>query len=685
MSMIFNPKYRDMPSQVQKNKKDIEILKARLKDAYYTSEEKGDNDLITIPLSTTNFPVLDYTDPEVVAEFIPSAYLITKDSYLMKVTSITYDPSVQYCIVSANLVCDLQGKDGEPGRDGADGQNATSLELGSVTEGDEAEASLTPTGDGVYTLDLVLPRGEQGEPGEPGEDGERGPAGPQGPKGDDAVSLSIGDVTSVPYGDPASASLSSDGDGNYTLDMEIPEGPMPDLSPGLVDPLPYGSEPTINITFDGTGYVLDMGIPGGAPGQNGQDGTSAEIVGVSATVDNNTGVPYVDVYNQGTSEQADFVFEFHNLKGESGGGGGAQRPIDFHTSFINPQNMEPDIKLNMLDYIVSMGASMGVSVETYQILDYQFFNDGEKLYVALISQAYAFTTQYILETYEIWDGSLDNDGNPVFYAQKVGTIHNYDYTTALANQGYSNIYSANDPSTGVDYICLSFGNATNQFYWDRNTKDWGPLQQLNTSSQPIQDNIYGHGIWVNKYYPTTLKYNFGSSTGYGQTGILMDNGTLKIYWQQEGGGPQNGGNILYYNNYMYEMRLTGSNTGLYLYNFKTTSFTAVSNYTRGNTEIKSARELFTMYGNVYSIGDTTQNMQYNLFKFNTSHDPLDTAEMGFVKPTHIGTVDFPLKPVYSSNMVLLISIEMEIDPQAPELTMSVLKVTPNINKPACQG
>ena len=165
----------------------------------------------------------------------------------------------------------------------------------------------------------------------------------------------------------------------------------------------------------------------------------------------------------------------------------------------------------------------------------------------------------------------------------------------------------------------------------------------------------------------------------------MDNGTLKIYWQQEGGGPQNGGNILYYNNYMYEMRLTGSNTGLYLYNFKTTSFTAVSNYTRGNTEIKSARELFTMYGNVYSIGDTTQNMQYNLFKFNTSHDPLDTAEMGFVKPTHIGTVDFPLKPVYSSNMVLLISIEMEIDPQAPELTMSVLNVTPNINKPACQG
>ena len=50
------------------------------------------------------------------------------------------------------------------------------------------------------------------------KEGPQGPAGPQGPKGDDAVSLSMGTVT---VGNTADASLTSDGQGNYELNLEL--------------------------------------------------------------------------------------------------------------------------------------------------------------------------------------------------------------------------------------------------------------------------------------------------------------------------------------------------------------------------------------------------------------------------------------------------------------------------------
>ncbi len=58
--------------------------------------------------------------------------------------------------------------------------------------------------------------------------------------------------------------------------------------------------------------------PGGA---NGSDGAAAGFGNVTATVDNNTGMPSVSVTASGSNAAKNFAFEFKNLKGPTGGKG----------------------------------------------------------------------------------------------------------------------------------------------------------------------------------------------------------------------------------------------------------------------------------------------------------------------------------------------------------------------------
>lgn len=238
--LLFKNNSNSRDQQIAENTKDIAVLKQLVGQVYMTPLSSGipdgtiaDPDLWTIGLADTDLP----SDIELGTS---QGYLLTSgDSKLFKLVNVRAEVGTGDIVIDLMYLCDIQGKDG---RAGQDGQNATSIELGTVTGGDTASATLTPIGDGVYQLDLVLPRGEQGEQGETGPAGPQGatgetgatgpqgeqgiqgpagPTGPQGPKGDDAVSLSIGTVVA---GAAADASLTSDGEGNYELDLQLPKG-----------------------------------------------------------------------------------------------------------------------------------------------------------------------------------------------------------------------------------------------------------------------------------------------------------------------------------------------------------------------------------------------------------------------------------------------------------------------------
>lgn len=229
----------------------------------------------------------------------------------------------------------LQGPPGEKGDTGARGPKGDQGDPGPQgpkgNKGEKGDPGDTgPTG----------PEGPQGPKGDPGDTGPEGPMGPQGPKGDTGTGLDIkGTYESL---EALQAGVQSPAQGDmynvgaaapYTIYMwDTTDTPgwksQGQLQGAKGDPGPQGPK---GDTGD-TGPEGPQGEPGpkgdtgdqgpqgdtGPQGAKGDPGAAAGFGNVSATVDDATGTPYVDVETSGSDTALNISFAFHNLKGPTG-------------------------------------------------------------------------------------------------------------------------------------------------------------------------------------------------------------------------------------------------------------------------------------------------------------------------------------------------------------------------------
>ena len=159
-----------------------------------------------------------------------------------------------------------QGPKGDTGATGATGATgpagpANTLSIGAVTQGTEAEATITGASPN-QTLNLVLPKGDKGDKGDTGATGATGPQGPQGEVGPQGPKGDKGDTG--PQGPQGVQGPKGD-----TGDTG-PQGPKGETGPAGTDGAD-GHSPVITIV-NGIWHIDGISTGIGAVGPQGEQG-----------------------------------------------------------------------------------------------------------------------------------------------------------------------------------------------------------------------------------------------------------------------------------------------------------------------------------------------------------------------------------------------------------------------------
>lgn len=171
-----------------------------------------------------------------------------------------------------------KGADGTPGRDGQDGESPT-LEIGNVSTlepGSRATASVRLISENRYAIDLGIPRGAKGQDGTGGGSGS-------------VVNPTL-EIGSVSSGEVASAEIVGDSPNytiNLVLPKgeqgpQGYDGVTPNITIGEVTTLPAGSGATVTKRGTIESPIFDFGIPQGEKGADGV-GTGGTGGGLTTT------------------------------------------------------------------------------------------------------------------------------------------------------------------------------------------------------------------------------------------------------------------------------------------------------------------------------------------------------------------------------------------------------------------
>ena len=155
------------------------------------------------------------------------------------------------------------GGDGTAGEPGADGVGIASVEQTTTSTADNGINVVTVTKTDGTSSTFQVRNGSKGSTGEKGDQGEQGLQGPQGTKGEAGPAGPQGEKGDTGPQGPQ-------GEKGAT-------GATPQLTIGTVSTLSAGSNATATITGTTEKPVLNLGIPKGADGADGEGGSVADL------------------------------------------------------------------------------------------------------------------------------------------------------------------------------------------------------------------------------------------------------------------------------------------------------------------------------------------------------------------------------------------------------------------------